>query len=59
MMNFVLAVCSTNCNGRGTCVASETCRCNDNNQYIGRACETRKTEIAEPLSLITIKIRNV
>ena len=58
MMYFVLAFCSSNCNGRGTCVAPETCRCHDNNQYIGRACETRKTEIAEPLSLITSKITN-
>ena len=56
-MYFVLAFCSTNCNGRGKCVAPETCRCYDNNRYIGRDCERRKTEIAEHLSLITIKIK--
>ena len=59
MMYFVLAFCSTNCNGRGNCVAPETCRCYDNNRYIGRDCERGKTKIAEHLSLITIKIKKI
>lgn len=38
----ILAVCSSGCNGRGTCVAPEQCRCYNSDQYTGYACQTRK-----------------
>lgn len=38
----ILAVCSSGCNGRGTCVAPEQCSCD--NSYTGNACQTRKRD---------------
>lgn len=39
---IILAICSSGCYGRGTCVAPEQCRCYNSDQYTGYACQTRK-----------------
>lgn len=39
---IILAICSSGCYGRGTCVAPEQCSCD--NSYTGNACQTRKRD---------------
>lgn len=39
--SIILAICSSGCHGRGTCVGPEQCICY-NSDYTGYACQTRK-----------------